>query len=247
MRNAEAFLDQVSQLYAVSINNSFRSRREQQELYDRWIAGGRKGNPVAKPGKSRHEKGFAFDLNRLQMLTFNEWNNVLNLGEQFGFEYLLGDFPGEGSQKFDWPHFQANPAEYDLTADKVSLDQGGDESIKDCPWKAELSTEEKQHLENLEVTNPHFSVGKHGQTLTYIQVKVANRSNRSATKLELRAELYDSLGKILLVRMLHPTELQARYLESAEERSLHVLFGNVHDFWKDGALHVRVTYAEFGP
>lgn len=39
--------------------NSFRSRAEQQRLYDLYRAG--KGNLAAKPGTSNHEKGTAFD------------------------------------------------------------------------------------------------------------------------------------------------------------------------------------------
>jgi hypothetical protein len=31
-------------------------------LYDAWIAGGKQGKPVATPGKSRHEKGIAVDI-----------------------------------------------------------------------------------------------------------------------------------------------------------------------------------------
>jgi D-alanyl-D-alanine carboxypeptidase len=246
-RNAESFLDQVRDSYSVVINNSYRSHQEQQALYEKWIAGGRKGNPVAKPGKSRHEIGFAFDLNRLQTLTFNQWNYVLNLGEQFGFEYLLGDWPGEGTQKFDWPHFQADPAEYDLRMDhKVAEDGSSGELIKNCPWKAELSADEKSYLGELVATNPHFSKIKGRRpTLSYIDVSVANRGIRSIKNLELRAELYDSMKKILRVRLLHPMELDEEKLEPGVERSFHLLFGNVYDFWKDGPLHVSVTYAEF--
>lgn len=39
-----------------------RSNDKQWELYDAWVAGGRKGNPVARPGSSRHEVGQALDI-----------------------------------------------------------------------------------------------------------------------------------------------------------------------------------------
>jgi len=39
-----------------------RTNVKQQELYDNWIANGRKGNPVARPGTSKHETGNAIDV-----------------------------------------------------------------------------------------------------------------------------------------------------------------------------------------
>jgi D-alanyl-D-alanine carboxypeptidase len=45
------------------ITSEVRSREEQQRLYDAWIARGRTGNPVAKPGTSKHETGNAIDIN----------------------------------------------------------------------------------------------------------------------------------------------------------------------------------------
>jgi len=109
--DAESFLDEVLQKYRLSINNSYRSTREQQALYDDYRAG-KSQNPAAPPGTSRHESGFAFDLNGLRALSFNDWNNLLNTAEKYGFEYLLGDW--EGHQKFDWPHFQADPRRYGM-------------------------------------------------------------------------------------------------------------------------------------
>ena len=39
-----------------------RTNDKQWELYDAWVAGGRKGNPVARPGTSKHETGNAIDV-----------------------------------------------------------------------------------------------------------------------------------------------------------------------------------------
>jgi hypothetical protein len=43
-----------------------RSNNKQWELYDAWVAGGRKGNPVARPGTSSHEfkRGLDVDMNK---------------------------------------------------------------------------------------------------------------------------------------------------------------------------------------
>lgn len=46
----------------VPVLSGERSNDKQWELYDAWVAGGRKGNPVARPGTSRHEKGEALDV-----------------------------------------------------------------------------------------------------------------------------------------------------------------------------------------
>jgi len=45
-----------------SINSVFRSRAEQQALYNRYLQGINK-YPVAKPGTSQHERGLAMDIN----------------------------------------------------------------------------------------------------------------------------------------------------------------------------------------
>jgi hypothetical protein len=47
-----------------TITSAVRSRAQQQALYDAYIAGGKKGMPVAPPGSSRHEMGNAVDINR---------------------------------------------------------------------------------------------------------------------------------------------------------------------------------------
>jgi hypothetical protein len=46
----------------ITINSAKRDSADQQRLYDAWIAGGKQGKPVATPGKSRHEKGIAVDI-----------------------------------------------------------------------------------------------------------------------------------------------------------------------------------------
>lgn len=45
----------------VDVGSGYRSNAEQQALYARWVAGGRRGAPVATPGRSNHEKGQAAD------------------------------------------------------------------------------------------------------------------------------------------------------------------------------------------
>lgn len=42
------------------LNYGYRSRAEQQKLYDLWLAG--KGSPANRPGTSLHEKGLAADV-----------------------------------------------------------------------------------------------------------------------------------------------------------------------------------------
>jgi hypothetical protein len=49
---------------SATITSTVRSRAQLQALYDAYIAGGKKGMPVAPPGSSRHELGNAVDINR---------------------------------------------------------------------------------------------------------------------------------------------------------------------------------------
>ena len=139
VHNGEAFLDEVNRdykVYQVTLNNSFRTYEEQERLYQQWFARGKRGNPVAKPGSSRHESGFAMDLNGLQELTFNQWNSLLNIGEKHGLRYILGDW--EGQTKLDWPHFEANPESFGLTLEvAIRENRVRRETIPLC-WQGEL-------------------------------------------------------------------------------------------------------------
>lgn len=46
--------------YPLGVSSGFRSRDEQQRLYDAYLRG--EGNLAAKPGSSNHESGFAIDI-----------------------------------------------------------------------------------------------------------------------------------------------------------------------------------------
>ena len=46
----------------LEINSAKRDSADQKRLYDDWVAGGKKGKPVAQPGTSLHEMGFAVDI-----------------------------------------------------------------------------------------------------------------------------------------------------------------------------------------
>lgn len=44
-----------------TVTSVYRSRAQQEALYDRWVRGLNK-YPVAKPGTSKHEQGLAMDV-----------------------------------------------------------------------------------------------------------------------------------------------------------------------------------------
>lgn len=48
-----------------TVTSGVRAREEQQRLYDAYVAKGKTGMPVAKPGTSLHETGNAVDINKL--------------------------------------------------------------------------------------------------------------------------------------------------------------------------------------
>lgn len=72
----------------VTINSSFRTRAQQQKLYDDYIAG--RGNLAAKPGSSNHEKGLAFDLGYANADT-KKW--VLANASRFGLHFPIPSEP----------------------------------------------------------------------------------------------------------------------------------------------------------
>lgn len=46
----------------VRINSGYRDIAKQKRLYDAWIARGKTGGAVARPGRSRHQRGLALDI-----------------------------------------------------------------------------------------------------------------------------------------------------------------------------------------
>lgn len=59
---AEALVD-VAKRYGLRprVTSTYRSLREQQSLYDRWLRGANP-YPVARPGRSLHQYGLAIDM-----------------------------------------------------------------------------------------------------------------------------------------------------------------------------------------
>jgi hypothetical protein len=86
----QKFIDMIAEYgKPVQINAAMRSEQEQQVLYDKWIANGKIGNPVAKPGKSNHNFGRALDLNSNQVSALSG-NGLLN---KYGFNTIPNDPP----------------------------------------------------------------------------------------------------------------------------------------------------------
>ena len=84
------FMDMISEYgKPVQINAAMRSHEEQQTLYDKWIKNGRLGNPVAKPGQSRHNFGRALDLNSTQVTALSS----SGLLAKYGFNTIPNDPP----------------------------------------------------------------------------------------------------------------------------------------------------------
>ena len=84
------FMDMIAEYSKpIQINAAMRSHEEQQTLYDKWISNGKVGNPVAKPGQSRHNFGRALDLNSNQVADLNS----KGLLSKYGFNTIKDDPP----------------------------------------------------------------------------------------------------------------------------------------------------------
>jgi hypothetical protein len=86
----QKFIDMIAEHgKPIQINAAMRSEQEQQVLYDKWIANGKIGNPVAKPGKSNHNYGRALDLNSSQVTALAS----SGLLSKYGFNTIPNDPP----------------------------------------------------------------------------------------------------------------------------------------------------------
>lgn len=65
----------------IRINSAYRSVAKQKQLYDAWVARGKTGGAVARPGNSRHNSGVAIDI---ASVNANELDN-LGLLKKFNF------------------------------------------------------------------------------------------------------------------------------------------------------------------
>lgn len=96
--------------YGATVNEHYRTRSKQEELF-KLKQEGRNPNPVAPPGTSNHEGGFALDFNGLGVskkggISEDEKKKIEEYREfakQYGFDYLGG---------FDPPHFMISPLTY---------------------------------------------------------------------------------------------------------------------------------------
>ena len=116
----------------IGFTEVFRTTEYQTTLHNRWIAGGRRGNPVATPGTSRHESGFAIDVPWLVQRDENGYvrdrqgnyvltdlgRTVIPIFERYGFAW--------GGSFNDPPHFQADPTlhGYNSRQDAIRASQG---------------------------------------------------------------------------------------------------------------------------
>ena len=86
----QKFMDMIAEYgKPVQINAAMRDMDEQQTLYDKWIANGKLGNPVAKPGSSKHNFGRALDLNSSQVADLS----ASGLLSKYGFNTIKNDPP----------------------------------------------------------------------------------------------------------------------------------------------------------
>jgi hypothetical protein len=91
------FMDMIAEYgKPVQVNSAMRDMNEQQNLYDKWIQGGKKGNVVGKPGSSKHNFGRAIDLNSNQVADLD----TSGLLSRYGFNTIPNDPPHIEMAKF---------------------------------------------------------------------------------------------------------------------------------------------------
>mgnify|MGYP000866139752 CR=1 FL=1 len=94
----------------LTINNSFRTTAEQKTLYDKSNSN---TNPVAKPGTSRHESGFAIDFNGVGNLTKEQKETLDKISKENKFSPLEGDTP----------HYESDPKDAGYKDRTAAIDE----------------------------------------------------------------------------------------------------------------------------
>ena len=121
---ADNLINFVAQIQAAGITTSFnyvfRTTEEQTVL---WNQRHSNPNPVARPGTSRHESGFAFDINV----------RSLSAGQRTQLRQIANDNGFSGIAK-DPPHFQADPVSngYKSRAEAIKENQASKDTQCKC-------------------------------------------------------------------------------------------------------------------
>lgn len=71
---------------SVTVTSGFRSNAHQAQMYNAWIKGGRRGNPVGRPGHSGHNSGQSIDISTRNMNSAQR-GLLGGLGRQNGLPY----------------------------------------------------------------------------------------------------------------------------------------------------------------
>ncbi|UYQ91124.1 DUF6443 domain-containing protein [Chitinophaga horti] len=106
--NAHKFAWAMFHKYGATVNEHYRTRAKQQQLYDNRH---NNSNPVAPPGTSNHEGGFALDFSGLKVskkggISDDEAKKIAEykaFAAEFGYDYLAAKDP---------PHFMINPNKF---------------------------------------------------------------------------------------------------------------------------------------
>lgn len=110
----------------LQFNSMYRTYEEQDALFKAWLARGKTGNPVADPGTSRHESGFAFDINGVTVGRTTDANGnyvksalgelIVPIFERFGFVW-------KGDALKDPPHFEADPLQHGFASRGAAIEE----------------------------------------------------------------------------------------------------------------------------
>ena len=95
--NPSSILKGVNSKLAASIQmagldpiSGYRTEAQQKVLYDAWIAGGKRGNLVAKPGESTHQFGEGADVSMASLRNFLSKHTEEELNQQYNLKRPYG-------------------------------------------------------------------------------------------------------------------------------------------------------------
>lgn len=96
--------------FSISMNNAFRTTGQQSILYGKMEKG-----QAAKPGTSKHEAAFAFDLNNISSMNTMTRSEFYKIASAFGFKPLPGG-------KEPW-HLEADPKKYEYPSVEAAINE----------------------------------------------------------------------------------------------------------------------------
>jgi hypothetical protein len=110
-----------------------------------------------------------------------------------------------------------------------------------------ITAEEKAYLSKISVSEARMSAAQNflGDTVTYLNGKIANQGSRPVRDVELQLEYVDMIGQVVLRDSAHAVSSRLPPLQPGETRAFQVSYDHMPADWNQAPPKIVVTRVSF--